>query len=79
MGKRRGELAGKLGKKKINEAVTLEWTKMSEIQTEDGSDYQVILGSTRGRVPADVLLGNQVSHRVGGSKKLKTGSFQAKQ
>lgn len=42
---------------------------MSEIQTEDGSDYRVILGSTRGQVPADdVLLGNKVGHRVGGSK-----------
>lgn len=37
---------------------------MSEIQTEDGSEYQVIVGSTRGHLPAHVLLGNKVSLRV---------------
>lgn len=42
---------------------------MSEIQTEDVSEYQVISGSTWGHLLADeVLLGNKVSHQVGGSK-----------
>lgn len=36
---------------------------MSEIQTKNGSEYQVIVGSTQGHLPADA------GHWVGGSKR----------
>lgn len=39
---------------------------MSEIQTEDGSEYQVIVGSTRGHLPARVA--RQQSQPSGRSK-----------
>lgn len=40
----------------------------TEMQTEDSPEYQVIIGSTWERLPADVLLGNNVSHQVGDGK-----------
>lgn len=69
--KRRDKLAEKNCFNHVNKKVKMliELIKMSEIQPKDDSGHQVIVGSTWGHLPADaVLLGNKVSHRVGGRK-----------